>query len=229
MKKLAFILLILTAFCIKTHSQPDTIRGNFIYLSNGSLIQSPHIKYYEPILGSPFFEVDRAKYPESIVNFVRIDDGYYANLRFLSDNNVTLWGKCFSSGKLDFFEHVTISTNGTTGGIARKFYYCNDFGKLKIANYKNLKTDLADNPNSRMYLDEYKSLCAIELSVYLVSGGMIIGGILKNISEQETDEMAGIPILIAGGVIFSINGWAITTIAKPRLLKKSARIYNTSY
>lgn len=115
--------------------------------------------------------------------------------------------------------------------MIRKFYYNKGLDDIKKANYRNLSIDLADNPKSMEYLQSYNNLTVFEIATYVISGGLIIGGVTKNIKTMNADldsshDNDGIPALIVGGIIYSANAIGITILLKPSILKKVAKSYN---
>ncbi len=204
--------------------QPD---GDFIYTWNKKLIQAPRVEYVDRIIKESYFIADSITLNESNVMYARLYGMHIANLAAVSSAFTPTWGVCFSEGKLNFYEHQVIYfTSAGASTTLKYFYYSHDFEPLKIATYKNMVVDLADNPASMKCLEDFRTLQTVEALSYITAAGLIIGGIVTNTHATEANPNAGIPMVIGGVVCYGLTALLIRTFLKPEMLKKAAINYN---
>ncbi len=146
---------------------------NFLYLMDDSVLKVHRLELNQPLMGPSYFMADGKKVDGRFVKFFQNDYGFYSNLMNVKGTYNPEFSLCEVHGKINLFSHVVYSM-GTTYGLGSEYYdsgysdglylnwsvthyyYNKDFGDLKKVNYKNLKTDLADNPESMKYLTDYK-------------------------------------------------------------------------
>lgn len=81
MKQLHFLAVFFLFISVDSFGQPDSIRGNFIYLFSGNLIESNVVDYRDPILAPAYFSANNVDFNVKSVKYVKFYRGFYANIR----------------------------------------------------------------------------------------------------------------------------------------------------
>lgn len=219
---------------------------NFIYFFSDSVIYGRIIEYKTPFLRSSYLLVDSNKIQLNLVKFYCNETGFYANTKTVDFLGVSSFTERIRKGEINLYEKVTITTypdhiNYTTGmytvGMPTKNiknYYNKGFGDLKKANYQNLSLDLADNPESIIYLNKYKSTRDAQTVLYIVGGATLIAGFATLINKttdwdgsdsQPEPNVTGNLVAVAVGAGCFLVSYSIG-FSKPKHLRSAIDKYN---
>lgn len=195
MKRVA-LLTFLTFWKISIILGQVDVNKNFVYFYSDSVIYGRIIEN-KTFLRNSYFLVDSIKIQTDLVKFYRNETGFYANTRAVSFSGASSFAERIREGKINLYENKTTThvpnqynytTGKYTGGMSTtniKNYYNKGFGDLKKANYQNLSLDLADNPESMIYINKYKSKRDVQTVLCLVGGVSIIAGFATLINKTK--------------------------------------------
>jgi hypothetical protein len=219
-------------------------KNYYIFYSNSEINYCERIEYKKPVLGSSYFLIDSQKVDPSRIMFYREGRGFWANTKNLSSSGVSGFVPRIIKGNINLYEkevygqHAPSPTGfGFSGGMGYKRihnYYNIGFNELKKANYKNLNLDLADNAESMLHLNKYKSLRNTETGLYVAGGALVVLGFATIMHKTKdwdgTDEMpepnvtANVVVFFTGGIC--IGTGALINLSKPKHLRKAIEVYN---
>ena len=163
-----------------------------------------------------------------------------ANTRNLNPSGTSVFVPRITKGNINLYErevyvqHSSPTGFGFYGGKRIDNYYNIGFNELKKANYKNLNLDLADNPESMLHLNKYKSLRNTETGLYVAGGTLLVLGFATVMHKTKdwdgTDAMpkpnvtANVVVFFAGGIC--IGTGALLNLSKPKHIKNAISAYN---
>jgi hypothetical protein len=224
----------------------ENLNRNFLYTYMGDIIYGRIIDHKTPFLGRSRFEVDSKEIQPDIVTFYKNETGFYANTKEVNSSGSSIFTVRIRKGRINLYEKETtnyspgyfsVSTGMYYGGYITKTiknYYNKGFGELKKANYKNLRTDLANDPESMLYLDKYKSISSAQTVLQIVGGGLIVVGFATLINntkdwhgsdkQSEPNVTGNIVTIFMGGVCF-LTSYCLS-FSKPKQLRKAFDAYN---
>jgi|GEM_PF-493779 hypothetical protein len=223
----------------------DRLNKYFIYTYTGTIIYGNNIEYKTPFLGTPYLKVDGKEYEPSIVKFYKCENGFFANVQDVGFSFNPKFTERIRRGRVNLYE--TVKNNYTpmmytSGGmyhggyssVTIKNYYNSGFGPLKKANYKNLKVDLASDPESMLHLKKVKNIRNTQLILGITGGALIIAGFATLINKtkdwdgsnnQPEPNVTGCTIMLGAGagLVFASG---LLTFAKPKHLDRAIEAYN---
>jgi hypothetical protein len=171
------------------------------------------------------------------VKFYKNEDGLFGNV---SGELQSGFAKRKQAGDINLFElkvqtHSApmMSANGMMtggyGGTKIIDFYNKGFGDLKRANYENLKIDLSDKPETKLYLDKYNKTRMIQNGFYVGCGALLVGSFVAFYNEAESNPKNFDPsstFLFAGlGVASGFTAYIIG-LEKKNKLKEAIHVYN---
>ena len=224
----------------------ERLNNNYIYTYKNDIIYGRIIEFEEPFIGFPIYMlVDSEKYSLNEIKFYKNETGFHANTKNTGISNSSNFIERMRKGKINLYERTSnynpgyfnSSTGTYSGGLGTVSiinYYNIGFGDLKKANYQNLTIDLADNPESLIYLEKYKSIKDKQKLLYIVGGAAIIGGFATLInktkdwdgtdSEPEPNVTGNIVVIGIGAGCFWVSYFM--SFSKPKYLRKAIDEYN---
>ena len=206
----------------------------YLILYSGKKFNCTSIQYESPniITDIGLFKADSVKFYNNLT-------GSYANVRHLSKRNTSTFMRAVKSGPINLYSQtITVVNNGgwkqdnRTGAFKYEqdqsmtneyLYYNKGTGSLKKAKYKNLKTDMSDNPASMKYVRKCRNIRIAEISIYTLSLAMATVGIAAIFDENESNEnltYAGPPVGIL--LYYLLRGNNL----KQKRIKKAVEAYN---
>lgn len=225
----------------------EDLNKHFIYTNTGEIIFGKNVDYEKPFLGSPFIQIDTKKFQLDKVEFYKNETGFYANTANISFSGSSAFSQRIRKGKINLYEkettnyspgHFNSATGMYSGGFSTKkikYYYNIGFGELKKANYKNLCIDLANKPESVIYLNKYKLANKTQIALTVIGGALIVGGFATLNNKTSNSDMANsqadepnisgnlATICIGAGCVCASY---IIYLSKPKHLKRAIDLYN---
>jgi hypothetical protein len=201
-----FLLLTITLLLVNVYLGAQTEHG--IYYSDGTFIQG-NPRLHEPFLKERYFTLNDTLVID-ILSVKAYEDGkgYYLSI---TDNFGRIdFGKRIVNGKISVYELYKINAvpMGGTGNFTmtyRPVYHfttTKDFYIYKY-NMKTLEPILAENPNSKKYVDKYYSDRGW---YYMGFVGMAIGGIgALSLSKDKDNNRTGISLCLGFSAICYIS------------------------
>lgn len=239
-KALTFgIAYLMAAF---TYAQVDESK-NFLYLFPDSVVYARNIYLDRDFRGLLYFRADGRRINPHQVKFFNSEEGYFANTSDLGLAGETSFSERIRKGKINIYEEPFIDweTRHSYYGRYReptvvytKNYYNLDLGPLKKATYTNLKSDMANDPQSLNLLKRYGSVKKAEKRFYVAAGTSILAGMaafyITGTQKQSpgnfsTPNFGPSFLLLGAGAAFGITGFT-KTLKAPRYLKAAIDQYN---
>jgi len=239
-----FSICLLANIC--TYGQVATNTGSFVYLYSGEQINANVVEYRDRFMGGGYFVVGSEQYSADLVKFYKDANGFYANTKKLNVTGKSVFSKRIISGRVNLFEQEKMYTtpsyievsgayNPGTSSKTIKNYYNKGFSDLKKANYKNLKIDLADSPESMGYINKYRKYKNVQIVLSIVGGALIATGITSYFIKtsdvnrnapnyKEPNTTPNMLIAVAGGGLVGCSYYL--SFPKRSKLKKAIDAYN---
>lgn len=218
----------------------------FIYTYAGEVIPGRLVENKTPFIGIHRILVDSQEYRPNMVKFFKNETGFYANTKYMISLNKIVFARRIRKGKISLYEVVKINYNiphANPGGLGMGYgfntkeimnYYNKGFGDLKKAKYKFLKDDLADSPESKVYLNKFKSTSRAVTILAAVGSGLMVGGlvmIMNKTKDYDGTDKTPEPNLTSSYVTIGIGSGCLLTgilinFSKPNILRKAVDAYN---
>lgn len=208
------------------------------------------VSFEKPYLGTRHIIADDNKYSLKEVSFYQNVTGLWANTKDVRLSITPEFTQCILRGKINLFETQKISYNsGLNNGYSNpitgmyshpthiqpmgnptktfRYYYNKGLGELKKANYKNLATDLADNPISMEHFTAYKAKNQAQIGL-AIAGTVIAAGCLIGLANNGSHIKSNTPPLVIGALVGggAIIGSYFIYLSKPKHLHKAIWEYN---
>lgn len=215
----------------------------YVYLFTDSVIYG-NVDYMQPFFGSAYLKVDSLKVQLYKVKFYKNQTGFFANSKNINFSGTSSFSERVRKGRINLFEKENTTCNPGhftptgmyAGGTYYKTilnYYNRGFGDLKKANYKNLSVELADNPESIVYLNKFKSVRNTQNVLYVVGGAILVGGfatLVNKTSDVDYDtepspNVTGNLVAVGVGMGCFLVSYAIS-FSKPQHLRDAIDAYN---
>jgi hypothetical protein len=199
---IAFIALI----SISGLSQKTEQKVHSVQLFSGDIFNGSRLIYTSPILKTPVFELDEKKFESPTVAFFQNNHGYFANLTKIYGPKNERYAIRIKSGKINLFEEIEIEPYAgdelsasdseenemlATGEVFG--FYNKGNGEIKKANYKNLRTDMADNEAATKELKAYRNMRYLQFALIGVGAGVIAYDIFK---QRDNNVEFTVPIAL---------------------------------
>jgi len=239
-----FSTCLLASVC--SYGQVATNTGSFVYLYSGEQVNANVVEYRDQFMGGGYFVVGTEQYRADLVKFYKDANGFYANTKRLNVTGKSVFSKRIINGRVNLFEQEKMYTtpsyidaagtyNPGTSSKTIKNYYNKGFSDLKKANYKNLKIDLADSPESMGYINKYRKYENVQIVLSLVGGALIATGITSYFIKtsdvnrnapnyKEPNTTPNMLIAVAGGGLVGCSYYL--SFPKRSKLKKAIDAYN---
>lgn len=218
MKHLFLILFLCVQFI--SFAQPadkltpnsDSLRNiNYLYLYTGNIVTGKYVSYEDRVFKKNHFLVDDKRFELGEVKFYQNERGFFGNVSGLGFQSG--YAERTQSGDINLFELEVRTTtpmmgaNGMmTGGMMNTSiidYYNKGFGSLKRANYENLKTDLTDKPEAKLYLDKYNKIRMTQNGFYVAGGALLAGALVAFYNESQSNPQNFNP---SNALVFGVLG-----------------------
>ncbi len=160
---------------------------NYLYLYSDSVIYARKIQLRSDYSGYWQIRADSRRIPVDQVKFFNNEEGFFANTRKLTFTRTTEFSERIIEGKINLFQERPYDPyaynwrhshhNNRATPINLSIYYNKGFGDLKKVNYKNLKDDLSDHPESMEFLNNYRKNANLSKVMYVSAGASAIAGL----------------------------------------------------
>lgn len=184
----------------------------YIQLVSGEKIEGETVVYSPQLLEYPVFLLDGMEYETDNIAFIRNRNGYFANLDHLYQNSPERYALRIRKGRMNLFEEIdmdiyggeTLNVTGNSevdsellaSGLTFQYYSLGD-DKVRKANYRNLRTDLASCEASMCFLRDYRKYQWIQAG--LLAGGA--GLITQNVISMSGGPVKFNPIMALGLIV----------------------------
>lgn len=184
----------------------------YIQLVSGETIEGENAVYSPQLLEYPVFLLDGMEYETENIAFIQNRNGYFANLDHLFQNSPERYALRIRKGRINLFEEIdmdiyggeTLNVTGNSevdsdllaSGMTFQ-YYSLGADKVRKANYRNLKTDLATCAPSMQFLRDYRKYQWIQAG--LLAGGA--GLITQNVISMTGGPVKFNPIMALGLIV----------------------------
>lgn len=200
------------------------------------------------------FIVDTLQVDPGTIAFYKNATGFYANANMAHNQTKSVFPHRVSKGRMNLYEREAMCISPMYGSPApglyggggpstkTVLYYNAGLGELKLANYKNLRSDLASNPESVKHLDRYHSLAQTQAGFVIAGAALIVGGFATLIHKVDNagenpppygpDNPRSKDVDISGNVAAMLLGVGCTTVSyfislnKPEHLQLALDAYN---
>ncbi|MFA4869010.1 MAG: hypothetical protein WC623_12465 [Pedobacter sp.] len=236
------LIIALACYGLRSSAQVQESR-NFLYLYSDSVIYAKDIKLRPDFAGNMRIRVDSRSFPTAQVKFFSSKEGFFANTRKLGIMKYGDFSERIVEGRINVFQERKLSyshfiydansnphfIHNPEPSININMYYNKGYGDLKKLNYKNLKNDIADNPESIEMLYAYRKSMNTSNVLYTAASISIIAGIISVISNgknsySKTNFTTGLSLAVVG-LGFATGGY-LNSVSAGRKLEDAIDIYN---
>ena len=168
---------------------------NFVYLYSDSVIYARNITLRSDPFGSWQLRADSRRVPSSQVKFFSNRDGFFANTRKLTIAGVNEFSERIAEGKINLYQRTSYDPlfyghhhehgHSRQPDLDVRMYYNKGFGDLKKVSYNNLKSDMADHPQSMDLLASYKKNRNTTKLMYTAAGLSIVAGAISYLTSAS--------------------------------------------
>jgi hypothetical protein len=206
-----FLALIFVLICPFLFGQL-TPQKCYIQLVSGEKMEGDQVVYSPQLLEYPVFLVDGVEFETSNISYVQNRNGYFANLNHLYQNEPERYALRIRKGRMNLFEEIDMDIYGgetlyATGdseidsellasGLEFQYYSLGD-DKVRKANYRNMKTDLAHCTASMEFLKDFRKYQWLQVG--LIAGGA--GLIAQNVYSLSGGPVKFNPIMALGLIV----------------------------
>jgi hypothetical protein len=204
---------------------------SYLYLFSDSVVYGNIIVDENSFSGTKHFSVNSKVIEPNLVKFYKDEIGFYANIKYLKFSGSSRFAERIRQGRINLYKkeaanYKSILYNVLLGWPDRMiisanesyYYYNKNFDNLKKISYKNLNSDLSDNPESMKHLNKYKSITHIQTAINIVGGISLIAGyvgLLDNLSSNGNKKpTVAITGLLMGTVCIFTNYFLILSKRK---------------
>jgi len=238
-----FYLIIFLSILQKTLFGQINENKDYVYFFTDSILYG-NVDYKKPFIGAAYLKVDSLKIQLDKVKFYKNQTGFFANSKNINFSGTSSFSERIRKGRINLFEKENTNYNpghftstgmymGGTTSTTILNYYNRGFGDLKKANYKNLSMELADNPESLIHLNKFKSVQSTQNVLYVVGGALVVGGLATLINktkdvdydtEPSPNVTSNIVTIGLGAGCFLVS--YTMSFSKPEHLRKAVDAYN---
>lgn len=186
MKKL--LIIAMACYGLSARAQLDESR-NFIYLYSDSVIYADQVRLRPDIMGGWQLRTDSRGIPLRGVKFFNNRNGFFANTRKTTVLGQNTFSERIIEGKINLFQEVLYDERwyerrhappGASGRpIDIRMYYNKGYSDLKRVNYRNLRADMSDNPQSLDFLAAYRRSLNTRNVLYTAAGASLIASLVS--------------------------------------------------
>jgi hypothetical protein len=205
---LAFTMAMLNYQMNYCQSTIKSTAKHYVKLYNGEMHEGEKLSYEYPMLQAASFNLDGRKFYSDKVYFFRNSHGTFANLYEIYGERAERYAmRINNTGRIQLYEEIDITAYGgdtlltdnpkrlASGEVWQ--FYTKDEGDLKKGIYKNLKNDLTESPASLKYLQTFKRLNTLQISL-AVAGAAIIG---QQLYARRNEDTVLSPQMVLGGIM----------------------------
>lgn len=202
-----YLFIAVIALCsLSGISQKTETKVHRVQLFTGDVFEGTRLIYASPILKTPVFELDEKKFESPTVAFFQNNHGYFANLTNIYGPKNERFAIRIRTGKINLFEEIEIEPYAgdelaatdseenemlATGEVFG--FYNMGNGAIKKANYKNLRTDMADNEAASKELKGYRNMRLLQFGLIGAGAGIIAYDIFK---QRDNNVEFTVPIAL---------------------------------
>jgi hypothetical protein len=242
MKRIFYLIIFLGILQKALFGQVNESK-EYVYFFTDSVIYG-NVDYKKPFFGPAYLKVDSLKIQLDKVKFYKNQTGFFANSKNINFSGTSSFSERIRKGRINLFEKENInyspgqfsSTGMYMGGSTTKTilnYYNKGFGELKKADYKNLSIELADNPESLIYLNKFKSVQKTQNVLYAVGGALFVAGFATLVNktydvDYDTEPSPNVTsnlVAIGLGAGCFLVSYTIS-FSKPEYLRDAVDAYN---
>jgi hypothetical protein len=213
-------LLIWIFVAMSASAQSQMSKENYVILYTGDTFTGNHVLYDSPILRSPSFQMDDKRFETGKVAFVQNNNGYFANLDHLYRGKER-YAMRIRTGRICVYEEVDMSLYGgeqlqlssdtpneleKTDRLAsgNSFGYYNVMGReIQRATYRNLKFDLADNPEAMKEVRMIRKYQILQCLLFAGGAGLIANAVVQQSGGAvRFNPMMGLGIVLSASPVF---------------------------
>lgn len=249
MKKL--FIVVMACYALTARSQVDESR-NFLYLYSDSVIYANKIRLRPDFLDSWQLRADSRRVPTQQVKFFNNEEGFFANTRKLDYGNYGSFSERIIQGRINLYQQIVYDPlvydrysrfrhrRATAADIS--LFYNKSFNDLKKVNYRNLKTDMADQAESMALLNMYRKRTNTGNLLYGAAGAAVIASLVIFVTEgsrmtkdtgfggYQTPELrrsnfTGSFLMLGLGLGFAAGGFYLNRSGS-RYLERAVEAYN---
>ncbi len=221
--KRIFILGILMLVTTTSYAQLNQSRQDFLMLKNDSVIYSDSIEYMVPkhIFSRDKFKVGNKIILAKKVKYHREELSYYAVYKG------ELYPQVYS-GNINLYEMMDIqhASQSNSWFSLKKELYSKKLGEPKQINYKNLKKDLFDNPQSLTHLKRSNRI-SIAQKILIIAGISFVNYSINKHSDTSSINRneAAFKRKINISLYSTLGVWYFSKLWKQRQLTKAIEVY----
>lgn len=239
-------LFIIAMACYGLNATAQTRESkNFLYLYSDSMVYARDIKFRPDFSGNIRLRVDSRSYPTAQVKFFNSKDGFFANTRKFGVLKRGEFSERIIDGRINVYQEKTLSyapfiydanhnsnphfINSPSPSVRVDMYYNKGYDDLKKLNYRNLKNDMADNPESMDMLHSYRKSMNTSNILYTAATASLAAGIISFVSNgksgfSKSNFIPSIGLAVVG-LGFAAGGY-LNTVSAGKKLENAVEIYN---
>lgn len=186
MKKL--IIIAMACYGLSARAQVDESR-NFIYLYSDSVIYADQVRLRPDITGGWQLRTESRVIPSRSVKFFNNKNGFFANTRKHAVLGRYTFSERIIEGRINLFQEVLYEERwyerryaprgGAISPVDVRMYYNKGYSDLKKVNYRNLRTDMSDHPQSLDFLAAYRSSLNTRNVLYTSAGASLLASLVS--------------------------------------------------
>jgi hypothetical protein len=178
--------------------------------------EGARLTYEHPIMKDPYFDFDGLQIATSQVAFFRNNHGFFANLRNVTRSKES-YALRIKEGRISQFEIIDINIYGAdqlripqdmvqnspllASGEFFQYYTKND-GPITKAKFRNLRVDLGDRPETREYLNDYRTYRWLQRAVIALGVGITAGSLAVKPEDVRFTPITALGILTGASAFF---------------------------
>lgn len=244
----------MVCYGLNADAQVDESR-NFVYFYSDSVLYVKHVRLRTDIFNSLKLNADSKRLSLEQVKFFNSDGGFFANTKELNAIRTVELAERVVEGKINLFQERSYRKFSSNWGhvypdrnrdrVDIRMYYNKGYDDLKKVNYRNLKTDMADDANSLDLLEGYRKSTNTSKALYVAAGASIAAAVITflvksndkgslsrdhhfdqfpDVKRKSANFTSGF-LLLGGGVGFAIGGYAVN-VAGLKKLEAAVDTYN---
>lgn len=240
MKKL--LIVAMACYGLSTRAQTHESK-NFLYLYSDSVIYARDIRLRPDFSGYLRLRADSKGIPIERVKFFSNEDGFFANTRKLNLIGISEFSERIVDGRINVFQERTYDPvshssytydrrfrHRTEPAINVSMYYNKGYEDLKKLNYRNLRHDMSDSPESMDLLHSYKKSMVTTNLLYVAAATSLLSGFLNFALAGDKKQMSNSNFALSGalmglGLGFATGGY-LKHLSGNRKLENAVDAYN---
>ncbi len=194
-------MVVMACYGLTARAQVHESR-NFLYLNSDSVIYAKRITLRPDFAGFWQLRADSRRVAPEQVKFFSNENGFFANTRRVTFGYTTEFAERIVEGKINIYQEIPYDQflydryyrygDGPGPVVNFRMFYNKGFENLKKLNYRNLKTDMIDNPESMDMLKSYKKSINTSRMLYTAAGASFVAGIISFLAQgNEVEKPSG--------------------------------------